>query len=206
MIQVIDYIVIVHRIGGGNLLCCLGVLLISETNISVTFFWCRWHFCAANEIQYFQACVNSGAYAKHVSTIRVTICLFTAINLVLDVDCSSMSLSRTNSHLQLSLPLTAKSQWPPHRWLSARPGQQKALSTLHSTRLVHTLTCIDTGTRAAAPGVTQHPAQWQMAPETTGRSELSEGPGELSQDDPLPPHYSSLLPSLSSQSAQYSSH
>lgn len=88
-----------------------------------------------------EASVNGWWYAKHISYIRVTICLCAAINLRLDVDCSRFALSYPRycpppSHTSCCY----NSQWPPHRWLSARRGQQKGFGwqPLHLETHMHT--------------------------------------------------------------------
>lgn len=72
-----------------------------------------------------EALVNGWWYAKHVSYIRVTICLCAAINLGLDVDCSRFALSYPSYCPPTLTSCCNNGNWPPHRWLSAKRGQQK---------------------------------------------------------------------------------
>lgn len=72
-----------------------------------------------------EALVNGWWYAKHVSYIRVTICLCAAINLRLHVDCSRFVLSYPSYCPPTLNSCCNNGHWPPHRWLSARGGQQK---------------------------------------------------------------------------------
>lgn len=113
-----------------------------------------------------EALFNEWRYAKHVSHIRVTICLCAAINLRLDVDCSCSALSYPRY-----CPLTLTSccnngYWPPHRWLSARRGQQKGPVDPHThtsnCEHTHCLTCNDKCQHTQSWGHQSH-SQWQIA-------------------------------------------
>lgn len=140
-----------------------------------------------------EALFNGWRYAKHVSHIRVTICLCAAINLRLDVDCSCSALSYPRY-----CPLTLTSccnngYWPPHRWLSARRGRQKGPVDphTHTSHCVHThfhcLTCNDK---------CQHTQSWghqRVSQSMTNSSQRQQDPvwrswgtlWDLSQGDPV---------------------
>ena len=128
------------------------------------------HFQCRIPLLELEAFVKGWRYAKHVSYIRVTICLCTAINLRLDVDCSRFALSYPTYYPATLTSCCNNGCWPPHRWLSARRGQQKGpvdpyththtTSPSHTSSVFHTMTNVNTH---RAEGARERPVQWQIA-------------------------------------------
>lgn len=152
-----------------------------------------------------EALVNGWWYAKHVSYIRVTICLCAAINLGLDVDCSRSALSYPSYCPPTLTSCCNNGYWPPHRWLSARRGQQKGpvdpYTLTHTQLHAHTLplsyiqwqTPTHTELRASESILVND----KLQPKTTGPCvALLRDSWDLSQGDPVPsclPFYLSPL-------------
>lgn len=150
-----------------------------------------------------EALVNRWWYAKHVSYIRVTICLCAAINLRLDVDCSLFALSYPSYCPPTLTSCCNNGYWPPHRWLSAKRGQQKGPVDPYTLPYIQWQTPTHTELWVSESVLVND----KLQPKTTGsRVTLLRDSWDLSQGDPVPsclPFYLSplLFPLLSCTSS-----